>query len=109
MASTSVEHANLISGQSRISYTKIFLDKNHKHFCNLHYIEIPDLVARKFDLNEGDCLIWNYYDDKKSAIVTKREEWKSREPKNVKRECHEMTNATTLPPFYPYISVTYDC
>lgn len=89
MSPTSFEHANRISGQSRISSTKIFLDKNHKHFCNLHYIEIPDSVARKFELNEGDCLIWHYYDDKKAAIVTKREGWKSREAgtssKNIKK------------------------
>jgi hypothetical protein len=78
MTYTSFEQANLISGQSRISFTKIFLNKNHKHFYNLHYIEIPDSVARKFELNEGDCLIWNYYDDKKAAIVRKREGWKSR-------------------------------
>jgi hypothetical protein len=78
MTYTSFEHANLISGQSRISSTKIFLDKNHKHFCNLHYIEIPDSVARKFDLKGGDCLIWNYYHDKKAAIVRKREGWQSR-------------------------------
>ena len=81
MPPISFERANLISGQSRISSTKIFLDKNHKHFYNLHYIEIPDSVARKFELNEGDCLIWHYYDDKKAAIVRKREGWKSRNAK----------------------------
>jgi hypothetical protein len=81
MPFTSFENANLISGQSRISSPKIFLDKNHKHFYNIHYIEIPDSVARKFELNEGDCLIWHYYADKKAAIVTKREGWKSRNAK----------------------------
>ena len=56
MPSTSFENANLITGQSRISSTKIFLDKNHKHFYNLHYIEIPDSVARKFDLNREEIV-----------------------------------------------------
>jgi bifunctional DNA-binding transcriptional regulator/antitoxin component of YhaV-PrlF toxin-antitoxin module len=78
-----------VSGQSKITSTKVFLDEYHKHFCNLHYIEIPDLVARKFDLKEGDSLIWYYYTDKKAAIVIKREGWKSREARmsseNVKR------------------------
>ena len=81
MPPISFEQANLISGQSRISSTQIFLDKNHIHFYNLHYIEIPDSVDRKFDLKEGDCLIWHYYADKKAAIVTKREGWKSRNAK----------------------------
>jgi hypothetical protein len=79
MSSTSFDNAKLVSGQSKISSVKVFLDKNHKHFGNLNYIEIPDLVARKFDLKEGDCLIWHYYTDKKAAIVIKREGWKSRE------------------------------
>ena len=80
----------LYQAKSRISSTKIFLDNNHKHFYNLHYVEISDLVTRKFDLNEGDCLIWHYYDDKKAAIVRKREGWKSRvKHKNEK---------STLPP-----------
>jgi len=79
MAFASFEKPRLISGQSKITSTKVFLDKSRKHFCDLHYIEIPDLVAREFDLREGDCLIWHYYTDKKAAIVIKREGWKSKE------------------------------
>jgi hypothetical protein len=79
MTFASFENTKLVSGQSKITSTKVFLDKNHKHSCNLNYIEIPDLVALKFDLKEGDHLIWHYYVDKKAAIVIKREGWKSRE------------------------------
>ena len=75
----SFENTKLVSGQSKITSTKVFLDKNHKHSCNLNYIEIPDLVALKFDLKEGDSLMWHYFADKKAAIVIKREGWKSRE------------------------------
>ena len=75
----SFENAKLVSGESKITSTKVFLNKNHKHVCNLNYIEIPDFVALKFDLKEGDSLIWHYFTDKKAAIVIKREGWKSRE------------------------------
>jgi hypothetical protein len=84
MTFASFENAKLISGQSKITSAKVFLDKNHKHSCDLHYIEIPDLVARKFDLKEGDQLIWHYYVDKKAAIVIKREGWKSRDARRSK-------------------------
>jgi hypothetical protein len=53
MSTKKFENAKLISGQSKITSVKVFLDKNHKHVCNLNYIEIPDFVARKFDLKEG--------------------------------------------------------
>jgi hypothetical protein len=78
MSSTSFERANIVAGQSKITSEKILLGKNHKYFHTLHYIEIPDLVARKFDLRDGDSLVWRYYHDKRVAIVTKREGWKSR-------------------------------
>lgn len=84
MSTTTFENAKLVSGQSKIDSVKVFLDKNHKHFCNLNYIEIPDLVARKFDLKEGDRLMWHYFTDKKAAIVIKREGWKSREARKSK-------------------------
>lgn len=71
-SSTSFERANLVAGQSKITSEKILLGKNHKHFYNPHYLEIPDLVARKFDLRDGDRLIWHYYHDKRAAIVRKR-------------------------------------
>ena len=77
MTSTSFEQANPISGRSKLYPAKKFAE----HFSSLNLIEIPDLVARKFDLKEGDCLIWHYYADKKAAIVTKREGWKSRKAK----------------------------
>jgi hypothetical protein len=57
---------------------------NSQNISSLNLIEIPDLVACKFNLKEGDCLIWHYYADKKAAIVTKREEWKSREARTSK-------------------------
>lgn len=79
MPPTSFKHANLISGQSKISAKKIFLDKNQEQSYIIHLIEIPDLVARKFHLNEGDYLIWRYYDDVNAAIVRKREGRLSRE------------------------------
>jgi hypothetical protein len=79
MSFISFENTKLVSGQSKITSTKVFLDKNHRHFYNLNYIEIPDFVALMFDLKEGDHLIWHYYVDKKAALVTKREGWKSRE------------------------------
>ena len=79
------ENARVVSGQSKIDSVKVFLDKNHKHYSNLNYIEIPDFVARKFNLEEGDRLMWHYFTDKKVAIVIKREGWKSREAR-VSRE-----------------------
>ena len=53
MSSNSFENANLISGQSKLYPTKKFTE----YFYSLDLIEIPDLVARKFDLTKGDCLI----------------------------------------------------
>ena len=54
MHPTSFKNANLISGQSKLYTTKKFAE----YFSSLNLIEIPDLVARKFDLKEEDCLIW---------------------------------------------------
>lgn len=78
MSSPSFEHANIVAGQSKITSERILLGKNHKQFYNHLYIEIPDLVARKFELKDSDCLIWRYYHDKRAALVYKREGWKSR-------------------------------
>ena len=78
MTPTSYEQANIVAGLSKITSEKVYLGKNHKDFCNLHYIEIPYRVAYKFDLRDRDSLIWRYYHDKRAAIVTKREGWKSR-------------------------------
>ena len=54
MPSTTFENANLISGQSKLYPTKKFTE----YFYSLDLIEIPDLVARKFDPTAGDCLIY---------------------------------------------------
>ena len=78
MPSTSFERANIVAGQSKITDERILLGKDHKQFYNRHYIEIPDLVARKFELKDSDCLIWRYHHDKKAALVYKREGWKSK-------------------------------
>ena len=78
--STSFEHANLVSGQSKLYPTRRFA----AYFSSINIIEIPSLIARKFDLKEGDCLIWHYYADRKAAIVTKREGWKSRKARTSK-------------------------
>ena len=80
MSTTSFENANLISGQSKLFPTRQFAE----YFSSLNIIEIPLLIARKFDLKEGDCLIWHYYDDKKAAIVIKREGRISRKLRNDK-------------------------
>jgi hypothetical protein len=95
MSSPSFERANLISCQSKIISEKMYLGINHKHVYNLHYIEIPYLVACKFDLKDGDCLIWRYYPDKRAAIVTKREGWKSREARLSRKNAgNEKANST---------------
>ena len=78
VSSSSFERANRVAGLSRIIAEKIYLGKNHKHIYNPYYIEIPPLVALKWDLRDSDRLIWHYYHDKRAAIVTKREGWKSR-------------------------------
>ena len=78
MTPTYFEQANIVAGLSKITSEKIYLGKNHKNFWNLHYIEIPYRIAYKFDLRDGDSLIWHYYHDKRAAIITKREGWKSR-------------------------------
>jgi hypothetical protein len=75
MPSTSFEDANLVSGRSKLFPAR----QLGECFSGINIIEIPTLVALKFDLKEGDCLIWHYYDDKKAAIVTKREGRMSRE------------------------------
>lgn len=75
MHTTSFENANHIKGQSKLYPTKQLA----KYFSRVSLIEIPPLIDLKFDLKEGDCLIWNYFDDEKTAIITKREGWKSRE------------------------------
>lgn len=63
MTSTSIELGRLISGQSKLFLTRQFAE----YFSRLNIIEIPSLIAPKFDLKEGDCLIWHYYNDKKAA------------------------------------------
>jgi hypothetical protein len=70
----SLENGKQIKGQSMLFPTKELA----KYFSSVNIIEIPALIALKFDLKEGDCLMWHYFDDEKSAIVTKREGWKSR-------------------------------
>jgi hypothetical protein len=69
MPLTSFENANHIAGQSKLFPTKHFA----RYFSSVNIIEIPTPIALKFDLKEGDCLLWHYYDDKKVAIITKRE------------------------------------
>jgi hypothetical protein len=54
MTPTYFEQANIVAGLSKITSEKVYLGKNHKDFCNLHYIEIPYKVAYKFDLRDGD-------------------------------------------------------
>jgi hypothetical protein len=46
---------------------EVHLDKNRKDFCNLQYMEILYIVARKFDLKDGNRLIRRDYADKKAA------------------------------------------
>jgi bifunctional DNA-binding transcriptional regulator/antitoxin component of YhaV-PrlF toxin-antitoxin module len=60
-----------MAGQSKI-YSKICSYRNHKHFCDLYYIKIPVPIGDKFDLKEGDCLVWRYYPDIKTAMMSKR-------------------------------------
>jgi hypothetical protein len=88
---TSFERANIVAGQSKITSEKIILGKKHKHFYNLRYIEIPELVARKFELKDSDCLIWRYFHDKRAAIVTKREGWKSANERILKEKAKKQT------------------
>ena len=76
MPSTSIKPANLVASQTKI-YSKICSDRNHEHFCDLYYIKIPVPIGNKFDLKEGDCLIWRYYPDIKTAMMSKRGEWNS--------------------------------
>ena len=83
VSSRSFEHTNCVVGLSKIIAEKIFLGKNHKHVFNPYYIDIPHSIALKWDLRDSDTLIWHYYHDKRAAIVTKREGWKSRTQFNV--------------------------
>jgi hypothetical protein len=57
---------------------RYWLYASNVSWSSVNIIEIPPLIALKFDLREGDRLLWHYYDDKKAAIITKREGWKSR-------------------------------
>jgi hypothetical protein len=77
MPLTPFENANHIAGQSKLFPMRQFAE----YFSSINIIGIPPLIAKKFDLKEGDCLIWHYYDDQKAAIVAKREGWKSRKPR----------------------------
>jgi hypothetical protein len=47
-------------------------------------LKYPPLIALKFNLRKGDRL-WEYYDDKKVAIITKGEGWKLRS-EGIKRQ-----------------------
>ena len=100
MSFTSFERANIVAGQSKITSEKIILGKKHKHFYNLQYTEIPDLVARKFELKDSDCLIWRYYHDKGAALVYKREGWKSRNTRPLPSIFDALNDDTTMETLY---------
>jgi hypothetical protein len=70
MSSTSLKPAILEAGQTKV-YSKICSDRNHKHFCDLYYIKIPVPIGDKFDLKDGDCLLWRYYPDIRTALMSK--------------------------------------
>jgi hypothetical protein len=81
MHTTSFENVNHIKGQSKPYATKQLA----KYFPSVNLIEIPPLIALKFDLRDGDRLLWDYYDDKKVAIITKREGRGIEKRKDIKR------------------------
>jgi hypothetical protein len=91
MSSTSFEPATLVAGQTKI-YSKVCSDRTHKHFCDLYYIKIPVPIGDKFDLKEGDCLVWRYYPNIKTALMSKWD--RKSEPLGSARENERRTHTS---------------
>lgn len=75
MSSLSSEYGKLIVCQSKpIPIRQLF-----GRLYELNMIEIPKPIAHEFDLKDGDCLIWRYYDKAKVVVISKRERRLARE------------------------------